>query len=550
MGIQKESPNNNERDRSSLSQTSFTNPNKAPLVVLPQNWECIWSNGQQKWYFWNPKMGKTSWKPPPGSTMPTDETVTVPGVADQQGEKNRVDNHVVVVSSPNTRDAYSICLANIDDNNHHFASSSERSNSITSQASKTETVTSIIRAISDQYENNAKEEKTRDDKNEAAAVKASALATAPGPITSLSSAETIPISNALRSDTLNGTLPAVRSRPSSASTVAPPPVEEVLTRNQYLRTTPGAVPVSPMLTSQASLNTIQIGDDATHSGATTIVNAVLVRQGSSFTNNVQQHQTSQDQESSPPPPSVNAIPLPPPQPRSFWSMLRDTRVCSLVTLLLLVIAGLLVGLLAAFANIGGEGKDATLTAENQKNNSPNLVDDDETTTPFPSMMPNTSLRPTSFGFVTPTAPKPADDNNLEIKPSKPTKAPTRTPTELSAWVPTQSPTPRPNDPPVSAPTKYPTQEPTLPPTKQPSSNPVPRPTPRPTRRPTQPPINKVPGPVEEEGDDYDEPVDDFADAFVDDYDYADDYVDDYADDYADDYVDDYADGFADDYFVR
>ena len=45
----------------------LTNPNVKPdNLVLPEGWECIWSNSQGKWYFWNAKTGESAWKPPPG----------------------------------------------------------------------------------------------------------------------------------------------------------------------------------------------------------------------------------------------------------------------------------------------------------------------------------------------------------------------------------------------------------------------------------------------------------------------------------------------------
>ena len=45
-------------------QGPFPNKTTKPDLVLPEGWEYIWSDTQQKWYYWNTKTGKSAWKPP------------------------------------------------------------------------------------------------------------------------------------------------------------------------------------------------------------------------------------------------------------------------------------------------------------------------------------------------------------------------------------------------------------------------------------------------------------------------------------------------------
>ena len=95
-------------------------------------------------------------------------------------------------------------------------------------------------------------------------------------------------------------------------------------------------------------------------------------------------------------------------PRFFFSVMRDRRVCSLVTLLLLVIAGLAAGLLLAFA--GGDSGSSSASAENE-NILPDtsLVNESGPMNPVsdsPAMVPaspSSSFQPSSIASVpTPT----------------------------------------------------------------------------------------------------------------------------------------------------
>jgi hypothetical protein len=248
---------------------------------------------------------------------------------------------------------------------------------------------------------------------------------------SLEAAETRPIRN-------TDTRPQMRRIPSSTSTIPPPPPEAGLRRNTYLPPTPGAVAVNLRyggLQTQGSEGTIQIGDlewrqEASSGGGgeqqlQRIVNAVLVSENSERTDQVNPRPSAVNLAAITIGEPVDAVPVTgllgatdSQDRRSFFALMRDDcRVCSLVALLLVVMAGVVAGFSVAFA-AGGDDNGSSSANQNQP-----LTSGGRTPTPAPLFVPTMVSRSSSFQPIeqqTAKLPSASSDDGLILIPVAPT----------------------------------------------------------------------------------------------------------------------------------